>query len=512
MLTTLEELLNEYYLAMREGQAALFIGAGMSTPSGHPDWKGLLDRCARALGLDISLESDLIAVAQYYINGRGNRSDLNQILRREFDRPGKPTESHQIIAKLPISIIWTTNFDKVLEQALSQGKKRVDIRSKDADFAKARKGELVLYKMHGDIDDPNEVIISESDYERYAKTHPIFQNALEGDLITKTFLFLGFSFTDRNLSYMLAGLRSVLGDSKRVHYAIMRKERRNYTDLSADAEKDFLYRTRKQELHLENLMMRYGIHTLLIDTYEQLPQVLHELELKFRRETIFVSTSTSGMEKGEQERLKKLCRQLGARIMERELRLSADFTTELGRALFSGALQKLEENGRLGAREYFLRPLPGGMLDDETETHFDQTCRENMARDSGFAIFVGGGKPDDSELLYDFNSAKEQKAFRIPIGASGPGSRKFCKTVVASQEDDILKEIFKRLNDNKLGVTQLVDAVFEIMDRHASKTPDIGYRKSTLMTREFLVSSMKKFPGVPPSVVRRIIADVTNAR
>ena len=41
MLTTLEELLNEYYLAMREGQAALFVGAGMSTPVGLPDWKEL---------------------------------------------------------------------------------------------------------------------------------------------------------------------------------------------------------------------------------------------------------------------------------------------------------------------------------------------------------------------------------------------------------------------------------------------------------------------------------------
>ncbi len=510
MLTTLEDLLNKYYLAMREGQAALFVGAGLSTSAGLPDWKGLLDHCAHALGLDVNRENDLIALAQYYINSRGNRYDLNEMLR-EFDRPRQPTPSHQIIAKLPISTIWTTNFDKVLEQAV-QRKKRIDIRSKDADFAKARKGELVLYKMHGDIDEPNEVVISESDYERYAKTHPIFQNALEGDLITKTFLFLGFSFTDRNLSYMLAGLRSVLGDSKRVHYAIMRKERRNFTDLSAAAEKDFLYRTRKQELHVENLRKRYCIHTLLIDKYEQVPQVLDELESKFRRETVFVSTSASGMGKTEEEGLKELCRQLGARIMERELRLSADFTTELGGALSSGALQKLQENGRLGDWEYFLRPLPSKMLDDESETHFAQACREDMARNSGFAIFVGGGRPDDSELLYDFNSANKQRAFRIPIGASGPASRKFYKTVVASEEDGTLKEMFKRLNDSKLGETQLVDAVFEIMDRLASKTPDIGYRESTLMTREFLVSSMKKFPGVPPSVVRRIIADVTNAR
>jgi NAD-dependent SIR2 family protein deacetylase len=106
------ELLKNYVAAMHEGDAALFIGAGMSRPAGFVDWKGLLRNCAKELDLDIDREHDLVAVAQYYLNRRSSdRSRLNQILKDEFDKPIESTKSHEVIARLSISTIWTTNFD-----------------------------------------------------------------------------------------------------------------------------------------------------------------------------------------------------------------------------------------------------------------------------------------------------------------------------------------------------------------------------------------------------------------
>jgi hypothetical protein len=45
------ELLKNYVAAMHEGDAALFIGAGMSRPAGFVDWRGLLRNCAKELEL-----------------------------------------------------------------------------------------------------------------------------------------------------------------------------------------------------------------------------------------------------------------------------------------------------------------------------------------------------------------------------------------------------------------------------------------------------------------------------
>ena len=109
-----QRLLSSYVAAMHEGDAALFIGAGMSHDRGFVDWKGLMRECAKELGLDVELEHDLVAVAQYYLNREMDRSRLNQILIDQFAKPVTMGENHKIIGRLPISTIWTTNFDSLI--------------------------------------------------------------------------------------------------------------------------------------------------------------------------------------------------------------------------------------------------------------------------------------------------------------------------------------------------------------------------------------------------------------
>jgi len=72
-----KELFNEYTRALREDSAALFVGAGLSVAAGYVDWKTLLKEIAEDLGLDVSRESDLIAVAQFHVNHRQGRDRIN---------------------------------------------------------------------------------------------------------------------------------------------------------------------------------------------------------------------------------------------------------------------------------------------------------------------------------------------------------------------------------------------------------------------------------------------------
>lgn len=60
--------LREYAKALREGEAALFIGAGLSRAAGHVDWKQLLKEVAEELQLDVDREGDLVVLAQYDVN------------------------------------------------------------------------------------------------------------------------------------------------------------------------------------------------------------------------------------------------------------------------------------------------------------------------------------------------------------------------------------------------------------------------------------------------------------
>ena len=62
--------------------------------------------------------------------------------------------------------------------------------------------------MHGDVDHASDAIICKDDYEAYPLKMAAFVSALRGDLIEKTFLFLGFSFTDPNIDYILSRVRA----------------------------------------------------------------------------------------------------------------------------------------------------------------------------------------------------------------------------------------------------------------------------------------------------------------
>ena len=77
----LEVFVTEYLKELREANAAVFIGAGMSRGAGYVDWVGLLSPIASELGLDARKESDLVGVAQFHVNSNSNqRNKLNQLL------------------------------------------------------------------------------------------------------------------------------------------------------------------------------------------------------------------------------------------------------------------------------------------------------------------------------------------------------------------------------------------------------------------------------------------------
>src|SRR5438270_12549130 len=79
-------LIRRYSRSLEEGEAALFAGAGLSQAAGFVDWKRLLKEVAEDLDLNIDLEPDLVAVAQFHLNSKQNRNFLNQMVIDQFAR------------------------------------------------------------------------------------------------------------------------------------------------------------------------------------------------------------------------------------------------------------------------------------------------------------------------------------------------------------------------------------------------------------------------------------------
>ena len=128
--------------------------------------------------------------------------------------------------------------------------------------------------MHGDCSTPENCVIIKDDYELYNETRQLFSTTLQGDLVSKTFLFIGFSFEDPNLKYILSRIRVLLDKNRRTHYLFLKKiQKKDYIRKS----KEYYYDLNKQQLRMHDLL-RYGIETVLIDDYNQIPEILKEVK------------------------------------------------------------------------------------------------------------------------------------------------------------------------------------------------------------------------------------------
>ncbi|MBQ7432554.1 MAG: SIR2 family protein [Lachnospiraceae bacterium] len=111
--------------------------------------------------------------------------------------------------------------------------------------------------MHGIATNPANAVLTKEDYELYEYNRPLFRTALKGDLISKTFLFIGFSFEDPNFDYILGQIRSLLGENISTHYCFFKRVQKNeYENLT-----EYGYEKAKQDLREEDLK-NYGIQTV----------------------------------------------------------------------------------------------------------------------------------------------------------------------------------------------------------------------------------------------------------
>lgn len=458
---------------LAEDNLAIFAGAGLSAPAGFVSWKELLRPIAEDLELEIEKETDLVALAQYHCNANlANRGKLNQLLINKLAEDVEISENHKILARLPISTYWTTNYDKLIEKSLTEAGKIADIKYRIKQLSFTKRGrDAVVYKMHGDIDNPDEAIITKDDYETYHVKMQQFINALSGDLVSKTFLFLGFSFTDPNLDYILSRVRIAYSNDQRQHYCIQKI----VVPIAGESQADTEYRKRKQELFIQDLL-RFGIKTYLVPDYSEITTILRHLEWSYRRKTIFISGSAYEYGKWKPEDAQHFIYSLSKEISSLGFRIVSGFGLGVGSSVITGVLENVYMGGRrLDSEQLILRPFPQYEVGKRPLSQIWEQYRTDMISYAGIAIFVFGNKIIDGNvvladgLIKEFEIAKRSGLLLIPIGATNYASKFIYDQL--SQEDyfnspnfpnESLEDI-KKLNDNSLDLKDIKDILINIL-------------------------------------------------
>lgn len=199
------------------GKGAIFVGAGLSKGAGYKDWKELVDPLHAPLGLAKTLGYTPEQLAGWYEVAHG-RAELMKFLDKELSADRPPTECHRLIAGLPVDLYFTTNFDTLLEAVLPGAEVVVN----DVDFSKLdAPAHKQIVKVHGDLGNTDSIVFTKSDYDHYLEKRPAIAELIRLTLMQRTVLFLGYSFSDRNLTTLLAQVGRRLGDSRRTLYAVV---------------------------------------------------------------------------------------------------------------------------------------------------------------------------------------------------------------------------------------------------------------------------------------------------
>lgn len=194
---------------LTERTATLFLGAGIN--AGVKSNSGQACPLAADLShwicndllstseLDIALD-EAVEIARYKLGEKA----LNDYLFDRFKEFRAGTAQLALI-QLPWDVIYTTNFDLLVEEAATSkaiqpaGTIRV-VLATTTDLSKFTESDILYYKLHGSLDVANtpagRLILTKADYRVYERhKKPLFRR-LKADLLSRTFLFAGYSLSD----------------------------------------------------------------------------------------------------------------------------------------------------------------------------------------------------------------------------------------------------------------------------------------------------------------------------
>lgn len=433
-----KDLIREVEKAIKGDGLGAFIGAGLSIPAGFCSWKELLREPAEEIGLDVEKESDLVNLAQYYSNSK-KRTSIDDLIKDQFSQLVKPTENHKLLSQLPISTFWTTNYDRLIEKALENNMKKPYVKTKDEQLRGTNHNfDAIVYKLHGDVGTPEDAVITRSDYEEFGyNKRKLFREVLEGDLLTKTFLFLGFSFEDPNFNYVIGRLRVLLDEKNtRKHYCIMKRVQ--------DTMENSEYEKAKQELQIEDLN-RYGIFTCLVNDYNEITEILSTLVDKYRRKTIFISGSAYCYPGYSHEIARTFIHKLSFELSKNGYRIVNGYGKGIGEFVLNGVADYcLTHNSKIN--DFLtLMPFPqNSSLGIDLDTLYKEN-REQMIENCGIAIFIFGNKETEniaSGVLEEYELSKEHGLACLPIEYTGGSSKEiYDKAIQEISDKNTIKAI-----------------------------------------------------------------------
>ena len=181
----------------------------MSANVGYPSWEALLKRLGenlerRDLTHDQIVEmtgGDRLRVAEYYFLTEGKQvGPLRKEIHGQF-RDVSPLDfgGYVDLVNLGSQRIYTTNFDDLIERTYRELGLSYERIATPRDLALSAGNKTEIIKYHGDLTNDPSLVLTESQYYRRLSFDSPMDLKFRADLLGKSVMFIGYSFSDINI-------------------------------------------------------------------------------------------------------------------------------------------------------------------------------------------------------------------------------------------------------------------------------------------------------------------------
>jgi len=225
--------ISDVFELIRKEQAVFFVGSGMSRYAGYPvgaEFAGILYQSLTSEEQkEIDEHAYLPELAEEFIRIKNeSRLELNGLLKDHFlKRPGS-IKYHQLIASIPhIKTIITTNYDNLFELAYGPDALKIVLQS---DIGKINGSRQEIFKIHGDLDYPDSIIISKTDYRKFFgrnESNSLYWSVITERIAHRSIVFIGYDVEDPNVLNLLEKIWDALGENRKDAFLIAPGQKRH---------------------------------------------------------------------------------------------------------------------------------------------------------------------------------------------------------------------------------------------------------------------------------------------
>ena len=210
---------------IRQEKVILWVGSGFSSYAGYPSssyLRNIIIEKLRRSGDAPELQSDsLKEAADHYVAVNG-RDSLIDILREYYGAAPQRSEVHEKLALInSIKYIITTNYDPLLEFAYQEKMEKIT-HEDELPLLSDYQESTILLKIHGDLSDPDSIVITTADYEKMDKCS-ITLDKIKSLLAEYSVVFIGYSIRDSYIEEMLRDIDQRLKLRRHPYFFIDRK-------------------------------------------------------------------------------------------------------------------------------------------------------------------------------------------------------------------------------------------------------------------------------------------------